>query len=296
MRTSYRPRVRHVFAIALVLASSCARGDNQTNQVSTKSQSYAAVSGADLSQAVRVLSMRRVYFGHQSVGGNIIAGVEQLLRTVDGGSTLRVAEARDPRAIAGPALLHFAIGQNENPASKNADFLRVLDARTSRDSAIVMMKYCYIDVNPATNPDTVFAAYQALVAEVRARHPDVTLVHVTMPLTTDASGASATLRRLLGRTTARELNQKRSHYNDLLRSHFASEPVFDLAALEATGTDGSVHRVERNGQWIYALAPELTMDGGHLNDLGQRRVAEQFVATLASIAQRAANGSAAAGR
>lgn len=239
-------------------------------------------STASMGEALRRLSQRQIYFGHQSVGSNLMAGVEQILNE-NGDVGLKLVETHGTERISGPAFVHFAVGRNEDPESKNAAFLSVLDARPTRDSAIALMKYCYIDVNAGTDIDALFRSYRGLVAEVKRRHSDVTLVHVTMPLTTDAAGPKATIKRLLGRTTARELNLKRSHFNDLMRQEFAREPLFDLAALEAARPDGTVERVTVGGHTVMALAREYTSDGGHLNKTAERRFASELLSLLASV-------------
>jgi hypothetical protein len=237
-----------------------------------------------IDSALNVLAQQRVYFGHQSFCANILSGLAAVLRDSPG-HRLRVVESREPREVVGPALVHFAAGRNEDIPSKNQDFLAVLDARPARDSGIALLKYCYIDVNHATQIDAVFADYVRLVDSVRAKHPDLRLVHMTMPLTTDASGPKASIKRLLGRTTARELNAKRARYNALLRQRYAADGVFDVATLESTRSDGSSESVRVSGVQVRSLVASYTNDGGHLVPDAQRRVAEEFVRFLASVSQ-----------
>ena len=283
-----RSRIARSVLIPLLAIAplACMTDDMETMETARASTAPIATAAEQpIEDAIRQLAVRRVYFGHQSVGGNLMSGVREILKDhADVG--LRIVESRAPAAVSGPAFMHFAIGTNEDPDSKNADFVKVLDARPTRDSAIVLMKYCYIDVNAATDIDSVFRGYRTLVAEVKARHPDVTFVHVTMPLTVDAAGPKAAIKRVLGRTTARELNQKRSRFNSLLREEFAGEPIFDLAALEATRTDGSTERVTVDGEPVFALSSAYTTDGGHLNEIAEREFAGRLLDVLASAQRR----------
>jgi lysophospholipase L1-like esterase len=107
-----------------------------------------------------------------------------------------------------------------------------------------------------------------------------------MPLTTVESASKARVKRLLGRTTVRDVNAKRNRYNTLLRQAYAGrEPLFDIAALESTHADGRRSFVAEKADTGYTLAEELTTDGGHLNERGQRVAAEGLLAVLARVAQ-----------
>ena len=39
----------------------------------------------------------------------------------------------------------------------------------------------------------------------------------------------------------------------------------------------------KHGKTFYAMAPEYTYDGGHLNELGRKKVAEQLLILLANL-------------
>ena len=234
-------------------------------------------------EAMAALSTQRIYFAHQSVGGNIVEGIERL-RAAHPTPGFRLVETRDPATVEGPAFVHFLAGRNTEPASKNADFLAMLDARPAHDGGIAFLKYCYLDMRADTDPAALFAAYKATVAAARARHPDLTLVHVTMPLTTVESPAKALVKRLMGRTTTRDLALKRQQYNSMLLHEYAGrEPVFDVAALESTRPDGARVAFRTGGDTVPTLAPDYTDDGGHLNAAGQQVAAERLLALLATL-------------
>jgi hypothetical protein len=234
-------------------------------------------------EAMQVLATRRIYFAHQSVGGNIVAGIERL-RATHAAPGLRLVETREAASVDGAAFVHFLAGRNADPASKNADFLAALDARPARDGGIALLKYCYLDIQASSDPAQVFADYKATVAAAHARHPDLTIVHVTMPLTTDEGAAKALVKRVMGRASGRDIARKRQQYNDLLRREYAGrEPVFDLAALESTRPGGERVAFRQGGETIATLAPDYTDDGGHLNAVGQQVAAERLLTFLASL-------------
>src|SRR5436309_3331411 len=84
-----------------------------------------------------VIAERTVYFGHQSVGSGVVAGVERLAQ--EHSLRLRVVQAREPATLTGPALIHFLAGQNRDYASKNAAVLRLLESRTRAQRPVVLL-------------------------------------------------------------------------------------------------------------------------------------------------------------
>ncbi|HEX2781683.1 MAG TPA: SGNH/GDSL hydrolase family protein [Gemmatimonadaceae bacterium] len=231
------------------------------------------------------LARRRIFFGHQSVGDNLMEGVARVV-AADQRIRLRVEKRDQADFTDGPALVHTLIGRNYEPESKSAAFLDALAGAEVPD--VALYKFCYVDIGPKTDPDTLFAEYARTVDRAQSLHPELTIVHVTVPLMTarPATGLKGFARRLLGRGPSPEIenNVKRNRYNALLRARYAgSAPVFDLARIESTRPDGSRSYFLRGADTIYTLAPELTTDGGHLNELGQRRAAERFLALLARL-------------
>jgi lysophospholipase L1-like esterase len=228
----------------------------------------------------RAVARRPVYFGHQSVGEDITAGLAALNDELDLG--LRIVLTRVPSAVSHPAFVHFHAGRNQDPASKNADLLKILAARPRPDHPIVLLKYCYVDVDRSTNVAAMFASYVAMVETIRAQYPDVTIIHATVPLTTVETPVKARVKQLLGRHTAREDAIARQRYNALIRVAFAGrEPLFDIARLEAGRPDGARATYSLGDQKIEVLAEENTRDGGHLNQHGQKLVARELLNLLA---------------
>jgi hypothetical protein len=147
-----------------------------------------------------------------------------------------------------------------------------------------MLKYCYVDIDSSTDVRRMFQRYEDQTAELRRQYPSLKFVHVTVPLTTVEPAAKAWLKTLLGRTTARDINQKRNQYNSLLKqAYWGVDPIFDLAEVESTHADGSRSYFTSAGQKIYVLAPEWTSDGGHLNEPARRMAAQALLALLARL-------------
>jgi len=235
---------------------------------------------------LQLLATRKTFFGHQSVGMNILQGVRDLM-TRDPRLQLNIVRNADPARVSGPALVESGIGKNLDPASKLNDFVAALDRGMGARAAIAVCKLCYVDVTPATDVRQLFDLYRRRVDDVRGRHPGITIVHVTLPLTADEPVLKALAKRALGRATGRDLNIKRNHYNRLLRDGYgASDVIFDLAAAESTRLDGSRTCFRAGNETIDTLSPEFTSDGGHLNELGRRIAAHAFVVALGRASER----------
>ncbi|MFY1826138.1 hypothetical protein ACN47A_09520 [Myxococcus fulvus] len=231
------------------------------------------------------LSSRRIFFGHQSVGGNILDGVKALPNSAQG-VVPRVVEVQTPtESLAPGTLAHAMVGQNEKPESKIADFERLMDAGLGKSTDVAFFKFCYIDINGATDTRALFEKYRVAMEGLKARHPSTTFVHVTAPLTTVQRGAKAWLKEMLGRPVwGVAENVQRETFNELMRKTYAGkEPLFDLARLESTAPDGSRETYELNGQTWPAMVPGYSDDGGHLNAAAQARLATELLNFLASL-------------
>jgi hypothetical protein len=232
------------------------------------------------------LASRKIFFGHQSVGADILSGIKELA-TVDSALSLRVLRSAEPASISGPALVESPIGTNGDPSSKAKAFAVALAHGVGSDlgaGGIAMYKYCYLDFDASTDVAKVFREYREGIDQLKAANPGLTIVHITAPLTTGESGARALVKRILGKPTVLDANAKRNEFNALLRKTYGGrEPLFDLAALESTLADGSRTFTTRGADTVYTLAHEYTDDGGHLNAVGRRHVAVPFLDLLASL-------------
>lgn len=229
------------------------------------------------------LGSQRIFFGHQSVGSNILDGVQEVLAEHPR-VPLRVEKTDAPGQTEGPGLFHAFIGDNRRPDLKNGDFARLVDGGFGRNGDVAMMKYCYLDVGPDTDVEKLFAEYRHMMDSLGAKYPGVTFVHVTQPLFAAETPLVSRLRLALGRSSDRVLNRKRGEFNRLLRAEYgATGRVFDLAALESTRPDGSRVSYTVGSDTVYALAPDYTEDGGHLDARGRRLMAEHFLAFLATL-------------
>ena len=230
----------------------------------------------------RVVAGAGVYFGHQSVGANILRGLEDLPGHPDD-VVLRVVRLEDYRSTHHQegVFLHSAIGRNGHPDSKCEDFQRTVDG-LGGDLDLALFKFCYVDFADTSDVRATFDEYVRTLGDLKRRHPRLVFVHVTVPLRTCERGAGVWLCEALGRRNrAKHANARRNEFNEMLRAGFAGEALFDLAAVEATRPDGRREAFELDGRTHDALVPAYSDDGGHLNEVGRLRAAAALVRCLA---------------
>ncbi len=248
-----------------------------------------------LKEDLLTLQNARVFFGHHSVGGNVLDGVATL--SAEAGVPIEIVPINQRQSGPQGRIEHAQIAENKKPYAKVDAFLQKVEAMETDPPRIALMKFCYVDFDPDTDVDALFDHYQQAVAKMRAAEPGMTLVHVTVPLMSRPSGLKVRLNRLLGRLIWGDAaNLKRSAFNEKLRAAYAGEPIFDVAAVESTRPDGGRESFRYRGQDGHALWPGYTTDGGHLNPLGKRVAARELIRVLAEAVKSGGTGETAAQR
>jgi hypothetical protein len=244
-------------------------------------------SGSDstLRAELERLGQRRIFFGHQSVGTNLLDGIAQL--AAESGVSLRIVLAHTAGNVERATFGHTFLAENGKPMLKFQSFEQAMGPRDAGID-VAFMKLCYVDFGADTDAAVLFARYQAMIDRLRKTSPGTIFVHLTVPLTRVQAGVKALVKRLLGRPPYGVLeNLRREEYNSLLRGAYEGrEPIFDLARVESTALDRVAVTAPWNGNAVPAMDPEYTDDGGHLNALGRRRAARALIAVLAGIPQR----------
>ena len=231
------------------------------------------------------LARARVYFGHQSVGSNIINGLRDILGD-DPQRKLNIVETSDPGHYDSPVFGHSRIGRNGDPKSKITAFSGLMDGGIASKVDVAFLKLCYVDVTEETNATAVFREYKEAMSRLHAKYPETVFVHVTVPLTSMDRGIKLRIKKIIGRSLRYEDNIRRRQFNELLRGEYQSgEPIFDLAKIEATPPDGRRRLYRKGGDTFHAMAPSYTDDGGHLNRKGRKMVAEQLLLLLADLTE-----------
>jgi hypothetical protein len=240
-----------------------------------------AETGLDIpAEALRKLGRAKIYFGHQSVGFNILEGLD-LIRRENEQFKLKIVRITMPGELTSPMLAHSPVGENSDSHSKIAAFAEFMDKGMGSRADIAFFKLCYVDIHRGTDAESIFAEYRTTMASLKKKYPRVRFIHATVPLTVRDTTWKGAFKSLMGKE---DNNIQRHRYNELLRREYEGrEPVFDIAAAESTRPDGTRSAFEHGGMIYYSLVPSYTYDGGHLNESGKKAVAEELVKVLTEV-------------
>jgi hypothetical protein len=261
------------FLIIILMIGGC-----EKNMVHTELDLKAkleAISDEDLA----VLAEKKIFFGHKSVGENIMEGIMLIQKDNPRFSKIKVIGLREARDIPNPGIYHGMIGKNGFADTKFSAFKNFLnDNRFKGKFDIAAMKLCYIDIMEQNDETDIFNQYQKCISEVQNSNPSLELVHITTPLTVHSMGIRSWIKTII---KGDKSNYKRSRYNGMLKSYYKDNGfIYDLAFVESTYPNGNRESFTYGGEEAYSLIHEYTSDGGHLNDLGKKIAALEFVRLL----------------
>jgi hypothetical protein len=184
---------------ALLTLTACREGDMPITE------NTAAKSSTNMAQTWERLGTKRVFFGHQSVGGEVIDGVKML--AAESGIDLNIVRSKDPASVTGPAFVEHPIGENGDPASKTADFAAIVRNGFGEQGGIAFFKYCFLDIDVNTDVEVMFEEYRRTMAEITKAYPKLQIVHVTIPLTTIEGAPVALAKQILKGTSRRAVDE-----------------------------------------------------------------------------------------
>lgn len=235
----------------------------------------------------RKLSEKRIYFGHQSVGYNILDGLKGVLKE-NPQIKLSIEETHDQAMFNKPVFAHSTLGKNMDPLSKIDAFAELMGQGIGGKADLALFKFCFVDITAGTDVQNIFAQYKNMMENMKKTYRKTTFVHVTVPLKTVQTGPKVWIKKIIGRPIGGYSdNINRNQFNDMLREEYGGrEPIFDLADIESTYPDGKRESFTNGAITYYALVPAYTQDGGHLNKRGRRIVAEQLLILLAWLCER----------
>ena len=239
--------------------------------------------GADneqVDQLLKEVSMHQLYFGHQSVGFNILSGIH--IWEEETGVNLNIVESRDFANTDSASLVHFKVGRNGDPKGKIDDFVSLVDSIPGDSMAAAFFKLCYVDIMSDTDVEELFNYYKEKMYLVKERYPHLQIILVTVPVTRAQRGWKKIAKKILGRPWyGVEENIKRHEFNQRMLNEMGDDfPVFDLAGLETTLPDGSTYTYKHQGNEYPAIPEFYTVDLGHLNEYGARYVSFNLLAFL----------------
>lgn len=262
--------------ITIFLFSSCV--DISQEKLSA---SYARLE--QISQARwEALSQKKIYFGHMSVGTNIVEGLKEVIARKPV-VKMEIRETSSLAAFSEPVFAHSLIGMNKAPHSKIDAFRDIIQSGVGQATDIAFFKFCYVDIDHETDIDFLFKSYVELVDDLGSRFPNLKILTFTVPLLSRPVGIKIRLKKILGRLPwYEEDNIQRDLFNDMLRARFKGS-LFDLAAAEARIDDVKRATFEKDGKRYDLLYRGFTNDGGHLNSTGRQVVAVELLRALADL-------------
>ena len=268
-----------------IIALSFVIGGCGEETVKAKSRPVTSISEISASDWQK-LSQKKIYFGHQSVGNNIMDGVAKLMES-NPAIKLNIVKLGAVPSFDRPVFAHEEIGKNEFPLTKTKAFRDRIQNGLGDKIDIAFLKFCFWDIRSKTDIQEVFKNYKETISALHAQYPQIKFVHFTVPLMTYPTGIRAEIKRVLHMPVTWDAdNIKRNELNDLIRREYAGkEPLFDIAAIESTLPDGGRAFFSDQGKNYYYLVQEYTDDGGHLNVEARKQVAEQLLVMLAHLAE-----------
>jgi len=233
-------------------------------------------------EATAALKDKRIYFGHASVGRNIIDGITEISANDQQDQKINILELKDIYEINEPALYHSKNGKNGFPKSKVDAFVNTLEKDGFGNKLdIAFFKFCYVDFNKDTNVPEVFDYYVKNIEDIKKEFPRLKLVHVTTPLYAHAWGLKGVVKNLIKGDIS---NVKRNQFNTMLINKFNNvDPIYDLAKIESMYPDGGRASFRYKGESYFSLVTQYTDDGGHLNEAGRYYAAKELLRTLSEV-------------
>jgi len=233
-------------------------------------------------QDVLAIQDQRIFFGHQSVGDNIVQGMRDILQD-NPDVAISIIPYTDSTSIPKYFFAETHIGENTRPDLKCSDFTRKVEVNFGGRLDVALMKLCFVDITKDTDVDGVFSEYIQMMDSLKSRHPSVIFVHVTVPLMAKTGCLKKMYRAIRGRPDNYVLeNIKRTGFNRKLQEYYSGDPIFDLAAVESTHPDGRREDFEEGGAKYSNLLKEYTTDDGHLNRYASRLAARELIRVIAA--------------
>jgi len=223
---------------------------------------------------------RRVFFGHQSIGGNVMKGIAALNDTLgvnDAPSVRLYDQSATGLPASGPVFSHAYVGENGRPVGKIQAFEAYLRSGVGARVDVAFLKFCYADIRGARGADyanvtELFNAYTAMMTRLERDFPNVTFLYTTAPV-----------ENVQLKPETAEYNANRAQYNALIRQRYGGTGrLWDIARAESTAPDGTRITSTYNGQRHEALYRNYTQDGGHLVDPGTRVAATPLLQLIAA--------------
>ncbi len=236
------------------------------------------------------LSDKYIYFGHQSLGANILNGIQEIINIQNNGNHFSIISPPLPKHIDSPALYHSYIGTNLDPLSKiNAFKNIILNEKLGKVLDIAFFKFCYVDIKKDSDIKAIFTNYKETIEEIQFTYPNLRIIHFTAPIKAHQIKFQKNLVKGMKYMVKNKIlgdldNVKRNQYNQIFRGQFDDNGnLFDLAELECQNNDNTEANFKYGNKNYSCLSIDLTDDGGHLNHQGQLKIGSDLLKFLIKI-------------
>jgi hypothetical protein len=238
----------------------------------------------DPAAQLQFLSQKGIWMAHESVGYNILGGLQRLLDANAGPEPTISNDTSNPNDISSGVFgqqyfpnIGDGSAHNGQPVAKILAFRSVIDGGMGAKVDVAFMKFCFADFDNLTDDAWVqgaFATYRSTFAALEAAYPRVKFVHVTVPFYKSMNDGGFAIG-----------NVRREEMSDLIRANFPSARVFDLALMESTDPAGNrvLDVMSDVGIRPHAMYDGYTTDGGHLTNEFADAIARKLVAFLANL-------------
>ena len=162
---------------------------------------------ANFDKNLEKIASKRIYFGHQSVGNNIIMGLQEILPNKPL-KYLNIIESVGDAPESRGFFLHIPIGENTRPKLKCDDFIKQLSPELVKKLDYAMFKFCYIDINRKTDVLALFEYYRKTITQVRDRYPELNIIHITSPVRNSPDDLQTKIKELIGKFIGKQNNSK----------------------------------------------------------------------------------------
>ena len=214
-----------------------------------------------------MLASKRMYFGHQSVGFNIIAGVNDILER-NSFINLDIKDLDKVEDLSKPFLAHSAVGRNRFPDEKVSAFSEVMLSDFGGHVDVAFLKFCYVDAKEGANVEQMLAVYDRGIEEIRKARPNVVIVHFTIPIRAIPNGFVDRTKRRFGVGVLHKKamgNIVKRDFNSLLLAKYGDKDlVFDIAKIESTAQNGESCTFRYKGRITLQCAKSIQMMEGIL--------------------------------
>jgi hypothetical protein len=276
---------RLIYSLIFIVITSIGCGDT-----TMKPSSLPLQTDSISENAWKALSGKKIYFGHMSVGYNIIDGIKDIMKR-DPKIQLNIQETADTISFKNGFFAHSRNGRNGDPKSKIDAFVKTMESGTGKQVDIAFFKFCYVDFYENADVKDTFNYYATAMNRLMKKFPNVVFLHTTLPLTTEGEllkdKVKDIIKIIIGKATSVKKNAlsniKRNEFNNNLVQEYGKGSILDIALYESTGPDGRRYVSKNAGVEHASMIPSYTSDGGHLNEVGRLLVADKFLYELAKV-------------